>query len=301
MSDPSREEQYWTAPKGRRLCFAEYGDLSGEPLMYFHGWPSSRLQGRILDAEAKRLGLRVISSDRPGLGRSDFAGKRTLAGWAEDISGLADHVGAESFRVLGVSGGGPYALACAAWLPERVRRVAIVCGAPPLADIPDHSDLLWAYRWLLRVRKRMPWLMEAVIIGARKISHLPVDRPPMKWLLQTIPEEDRRAVESAGGYELFFNSFREGVRQGGRGAVADADVYLDPWELDFSNIRVPVVFWHGGLDRNIPIRMAKELAARIPAAETRWFGDEGHYSLPLHRLREILEDLRGKPAETERD
>jgi pimeloyl-ACP methyl ester carboxylesterase len=266
MSDPSREEQYWTAPKGRRLCFAEYGDLSGEPLMYFHGWPSSRLQGRILDAEAKRLGLRVISSDRPGLGRSDFAGKRTLAGWAEDISGLADHVGAESFRVLGVSGGGPYALACAAWLPERVRRVAIVCGAPPLADIPDHSDLLWAYRWLLRVRKRMPWLMEAVIIGARKISHLPVDRPPMKWLLQTIPEEDRRAVESAGGYELFFNSFR-----------------------------------HGGLDRNIPIRMAKELAARIPAAETRWFGDEGHYSLPLHRLREILEDLRGKPAETERD
>jgi pimeloyl-ACP methyl ester carboxylesterase len=297
----SSDEQYWTDPGGRRLCFAEYGDPAGEPLMYFHGWPSSRLQGRILDAEAKRLGLRIVSPDRPGLGRSDFAGKRSLAEWPETVAGLADHVGAETFRVLGVSGGGPYALACAAWLPERARRVSVVCGAPPLAEFPDRSDLLWAYRWLLRLRKRAPWLMEAVMAGSRKISRLPVDRPPLTWLLRTIPEVDRRAVESAGGYEAFFSSFREGVRQGGEGAVADADVYLDPWELDFTSIRVPVVFWHGGLDRNIPIRMAREVAARVPGAETRWIDDEGHYSLPLNQMREILEDLRGKPAETKKE
>ncbi len=288
---PDLSEQYWTDSAGRRLCYAEFGDPQGKPLFFFHGWPSSRLQGRLLDDEAKRFGLRVISPDRPGLGRSDFAGKRTLVGWAETISGLADHAGADSFRVLGVSGGGPYALACAAWLPQRTKRVAIVCGAPPLADFEDRSDLLWAYRWLLRVRKRMPWLMEGILNGARKISHLPVDRPPLTWLLQTIPEQDRRAVESAGGYEAFFKSFREGIRQGGKGAVADADVYLDPWNLDFTSIRVPVTFWHGGLDRNIPIRMAKEVAAKVPGAQTRWFNDEGHYSLPLRKLPEILGDL----------
>jgi len=287
------EEQYWTDSGGRRLCFAEYGDPSGRPLMYFHGWPSSRLQGRILDAEAKRLGLRIVSPDRPGLGRSDFAGKRSLAAWPETVAGLADHVGAETFRVLGVSGGGPYALACAAWLPERAERVSVVCGAPPLAEFADRSDLLWAYRWLLRVRKRAPWLMEAVMAGARKISRLPIDRPPLTWLLQTIPEVDRRAVESAGGYEAFFGSFREGIRQGGRGVVADADVYLDPWELDFSSIRVPVAFWHGALDRNIPIRMAREVAARVPGAATHWFDEEGHYSLPLRKLPEILGELAG--------
>jgi len=286
-------EQYWTAPDGRRLCFAEYGDPSGRPLMYFHGWPSCRLQARMLDGEAKRLGLRIVSPDRPGLGRSDFAGKRSLAEWPAVVAGLADHVGAETFSVLGVSGGGPYALACAAWLPERAERVSVVCGAPPLAEFADRSDLLWAYRGLLRVRKRAPWLMEAVMAGARKISRLPIDRPPLTWLLQTIPEVDRRAVESAGGYEAFFGSFREGIRQGGRGVVADADVYLDPWELDFSAIRVPVAFWHGALDRNIPIRMAREVAARVPGATTHWFDEEGHYSLPLRKLPEILGELAG--------
>lgn len=291
MPDPATDENYWTAPEGRRLCYAEYGDPAGKPLLFFHGWPSCRLQGRIMDLEAKRLGLRIISPDRPGLGRSDFAGKRTLEQWPATVTGLADHLELESFAVLGISGGGPYALSCAAWLPDRVKRVSIVCGAPPLADFPDHSDLLWTYRGLLGVRKRAPWLLAGIIGMSGKFSRLPAHRPPMSWLLKSIPAEDRAAVQGAGGYQTYFGSFREGVRQGGRGVVADADVYLDDWHLDFPSIRVPVIFWHGALDKNIPIRMARELAARVPGADTRWFEEEGHYSLPLRQMIPILEDL----------
>jgi pimeloyl-ACP methyl ester carboxylesterase len=104
-------------------------------------------------------------------------------------------------------------------------------------------------------------------------------------------------MESAGGYETYFNIFREAVRQGGRGVVADADVYLDPWEMDYSSIQVPVMFWHGAQDRNIPIHMVREISARIPKADSRWFEHEGHYSLLLRHMPGILEEL-GKPYAT---
>lgn len=285
------DEQYWTAPDGKRLCYAEYGDPAGKPLLFFHGWPSSRLQGWILDQEAKRLGFRIISPDRPGMGRSDFAGKRTLAQWPETIRGLAGHLGLEEFRVMGVSGGGPYALACAAWLPDQARRVAVVCGAPPLVEFKDHSDLMWTYRLLLKVRRHAPGLLGRIIGLSRKISDMPSTRLPMSWILKSVPPEDRDAIEGAGGYDTFIGSFHEGIRQGGPGVVADADVYLDDWQLDFASIRVPVTFWHGALDRNIPMRMAREVAAKVPGATTHWFEDEGHYSLPLRQLTLILEDL----------
>lgn len=293
MPDAPATEQYWTDRNGSRLCYAEYGEPGGKPFFYFHGWPSSRLQAAIMDEEAKRLGLRIISPDRPGMGRSDFVGKRTLAEWPEVVEGLADHLGISSFPVLGVSGGGPYALACAAWLPARVDRVSVVCGAPPLGEFSDHSDLLWVYRLMLKVRDSAPWLLEKVMGLAGAMSYLPTNRPPMSWLLKSIPPEDRDAVMSAGGYETFFGNLRESVSQGGKGPVADADVYLDDWALDFSSIRVPVIFWHGALDRNIPLRMAKEVASRVPAVETRWLENEGHYSLPLRQMRPILEDLAG--------
>ena len=288
---PDGDEQYWSAPDGRRLCYAEYGDPGGRPLLFFHGWPSSRLQGWIMDAEARRLGFRIISPDRPGMGRSDFIEKRTLAQWPETIRGLADHLGLAEFRVMGVSGGGPYALACAAWLPDRASKVAVVCGAPPLAEFPEHGDLLWTYRLLLKVRRHAPGLLAAIIGLSGKIANTPPDRPPMSWILKSVPPEDRDAIQGAGGYETFIGSFHEGIRQGGPGVVADADVYLDDWHLDFASIRVPVTFWHGGLDRNIPLRMAREVAAKVPGAATRWFDDEGHYSLPLRQMTAILEDL----------
>src|SRR5437899_12705534 len=99
---------------GRRLGYAQYGSPNGSPLMYFHGWPSSRLEPRVAENLCADLGLQVIAPDRPGFGLSDFKPGRTLASWPEDVRALAASLGFHRFAVLGVSGGGPYAIACAA-------------------------------------------------------------------------------------------------------------------------------------------------------------------------------------------
>src|SRR3954462_7076760 len=120
-------DQEHRLPDGRSLAYCEYGVPDGVPVFNFHGLPGSRIDTRIIAEEARSAGLRLIAADRPGIGRSDpVRGKRTYAGWAQDIASLADALGIERFSVVGYSCGGPYALAVAAELPERVERVGLV-------------------------------------------------------------------------------------------------------------------------------------------------------------------------------
>ena len=121
-------DELWVG--GRRLTWAEYGDPDGEVVFYFSGGDSSRLEGRCLDAAAQSLGVRVIAPDRPGFGGSDPVPDRTLGDWADDVAALADAVEARAFSVVGLSGGGPHALATAWALPTRVRSVVVVASAP---------------------------------------------------------------------------------------------------------------------------------------------------------------------------
>src|SRR5438067_1645721 len=112
---------------GRRLGFAEYGDGQGEPAFYFHGWPSSRLEAAPADPLAREFGVRLIATDRPGHGLSDFKPRRRLEDWPTDVEELADKLGIEKFAVIGNSGGAPYAVACGAKLPPRITRILILC------------------------------------------------------------------------------------------------------------------------------------------------------------------------------
>src|SRR4051794_19411049 len=120
-------DQEHRLPDGRVLAHCEYGAPDGSPIFYFHGLPGSRIDTRITADEMRSLGVRLISADRPGLGRSDpISGKRTYAGWAHDVAHLADALGIEHFSIIGYSCGGPYALAAAAELPDRVEKVGLV-------------------------------------------------------------------------------------------------------------------------------------------------------------------------------
>ena len=133
----------------RRVAISEYGVKTGAPVFFCHGWPSSRTMGELTDAAARDLGLHIISPDRPGIRDSSFQPERRLLDWPPLVRELADKSGIEQFKILGISGGAPYALATAWALPERVRAVAVVSGAPPLADLIDRGGLLPLYRWLL--------------------------------------------------------------------------------------------------------------------------------------------------------
>ena len=120
---------------GRRLGYAEWGDPGGRPLLYFHGWPGSRLEGRLGDEAARARGVRLIALDRPGMGLSDYQPRRTLVDWPDDVIQVAAALGLDRFAVLGISGGGPFAAACAWKLSEQLTGAGIVsCLAP--VDVP---------------------------------------------------------------------------------------------------------------------------------------------------------------------
>ena len=97
-------------PDGRRLCYAEFGDPHGLPVLAIHGTPGSRFMFGLTDKAARERGLRVIAPDRPGYGHSDYRRNPSLMRSAEDFIALADTLELEQLAVIGVSGGGPHAI-----------------------------------------------------------------------------------------------------------------------------------------------------------------------------------------------
>jgi pimeloyl-ACP methyl ester carboxylesterase len=287
-----KEDEQLRLPDGRALGYAEYGDPAGAPLFYFHGWPSSRYQGKLLDEAAAARGLRVIAPDRPGVGLSDPMPGRGFASWPRDVAALADALGIDRFRVNGVSGGGPYALATAAALPQRVLAAAVVCGAPPLGTPGDRAGLHWAYRSLAALHGLRRAAAPPLIVASRWMIGRGRERVPMRWLLHGVPPCDRAAIADAGCWESVTRSYLEAVRRGAGELVAEGELYLAPWDFTPEEIRVPVAFWHGLDDRNLPCAAARKLAARVPGAEVHWEPGEGHYSLPLRYRAPVLDWLR---------
>src|SRR5262245_19165426 len=174
-------------PGERKVAVESYGDPQGSPVFFFHGWPSSRFQGQLGDAAARDLGIRWLAVDRPGVGNSDLHIGRSLAEWPAVIAALADYFEAPTFRVFGVSGGGPYALACAWGLPDRVLSAAVVSGAPPLAGRTNVSNLMPAYQLLLGVYRHQPELVRWLFRLGRPVITI---RPPdwmWKLFLQAVP------------------------------------------------------------------------------------------------------------------
>lgn len=288
---PACEPSYWQAPSGRLLAWNEYGDPVGRPLIYVHGWPSSRLQGRLVHHLARERGLRVLAPDRPGIGRSTHHPGRRLESWPQLIADFADSLGISRFAQLGVSGGGPYVLACAAMLGDRVTASAVLCGAVPLAGA-DQRGLHPAYRMLLPLR-RLPkcWFTPPLWIAARVTTGDPC-KPPVSWILACLAAEDRALLkENPDVLRVLEESFREGVRQGGRGVMDDAEIYCHPWSLPLEEIQAPIRYWHGGHDRNISVEMVRAFSAHIPAARLDVDPEEGHFSLAIHRARDAMDHL----------
>src|SRR5215472_6981947 len=131
---------------GRALGFAEYGDPNGAPLFFFHGLWASRLTSHPDHEIARSLGVRLITMDRPGIGCSAPKPGRRLIDWPEDVAALADALQLQRFAILGWSGGGAYALACASRIPERLTAVGLASGGAPLAGIEPAAHLTRQWR-----------------------------------------------------------------------------------------------------------------------------------------------------------
>jgi len=274
-------------PGGRQLGYAEYGDPNGRALVYLHGFPGSRLAGRVLDEAARARGVRVLAPERPGLGGSSPQPGRTLLDTARDVRSLADALGIGRFAVLGESGGGPYALACAHELADCVDFVAVVCGLGPVGG-PGATDGI-----ALKERIGYAVAARAPLIACRTL--LPVAawarRRPRQFLRVTcwqLGEADREVLSGPLG-DLVAADFAEAFRQGSAGVAQDLALLFRPWPFDPGAIQVPVAFFHGAHDRTVAVAVARELSRAVPGSCLRVYEHHGHFSLLARSALDILE------------
>lgn len=269
-----------TLSSGRKLAYAEYGDPHGVPMFYFHGWPGSRLQGELMHEVGRKRGLRIVAPDRPGIGLSDFQPGRRLLDWPADLTELAAHLGWKNFHVIGVSGGGPYVLACAHAMPERLLSAGVICGAPPLREV-GRQDLMWTYRLALWGQRHMPFLLGAGLAASGRFMQLPVTSPLMAAFVRKMCARDQLALHTPELYRILMASGRVGVTSSVRSVSTDGNIYSSDWGIDFSSMRFPIRYWHGGRDSNIPVSMVERFVQKMPNAKLTVFEEDGHYSLPM--------------------
>jgi pimeloyl-ACP methyl ester carboxylesterase len=246
---------------------------------------------QITDAAARYLGVRIISPDRPGISDSAFVPDRRLVDWPDVVAALMDHLSIGEFRLLGVSGGAPYAYVTAWAMPERVAGVAVVSGAPPIAEMTDHKRLLTLYQWMLALHARHPTLLRGMFQVARPFALL---RPPMMirpTMLKLLQPCDADVLRDTQAFDACFESARRAWRGSARGVMTDAELYAQPWGFPLEEISVPVRLWHGMKDRTFAYGLAEEVAARLPNARVHLVEGAGHYSLPVRHMHEVLADL----------
>jgi pimeloyl-ACP methyl ester carboxylesterase len=297
-------EAFVELPDGAVVAFEEFGDPNGVPVIFCHGWPSSRIMARLTDEPARDLAIRIISPDRPGISASSLHRDRKLSDWPRVVEGIIGHLGICEFRVLAISGGAPYAYATAIAMPERVQGIAIVGGAPPMAELVNAEGLLPLYRWMLALYRTRPRLLRRFFHLARPVLSLrpPVRFRPLLLKMLMLRSCDEESLREDAAFEAIFESQRRAWRGSAEGVMADAQIYAQPWGFAIEDVRVPVRLWHGTQDRAFSIRLAEQVAKRLPNCKACFVDDAGHYSLPIRHMREILKDLvrntDGCPSDT---
>ncbi|KZO97530.1 alpha/beta-hydrolase [Calocera viscosa TUFC12733] len=306
-----RDSQTFSLPDGRTLGYAEYGTPTGFPLLYFHGYPSCRLSAGAADALARDHDLRLLSLDRPGFGLSTFQPNRRIVDWPADVLAFADHAGLGRFAVLGGSGGGPYAVACAASLPrDRLAAAGVMAGGPPwVAGAHYMYPSARALRWFARYFPSLLRVSTDGLVGSVKwVSGTKLGQRWTDDLLERLRRE-ARAAEKEGGSgspekeaaagkdgrtakerrEMLLRELFEPFAQGSRGFVQETRLLTKDWGFAFEDVTYPVKLWHGRQDKNAPIEMIRYMTERMPNCTLREY-DTGHFDMgPL--LREILEEL----------
>jgi pimeloyl-ACP methyl ester carboxylesterase len=261
-------------PDGRRVACAEYGDPSGLPVLALHGTPGSRLMFALADRAARERGIRLIAPERPGYGLSDYRRSESLTQIAEDLSAVANAYRLGRFAVIGVSGGGPYAVAAAAAMPDRVSLLALVA---PIGEVADAQLRLSRFQRLLYRRlARRPW---ATRLFFRRLRSMVFKSPDTayRWLMRRVRAPDRELLARSNVKISLQAAMGEGLRPGVEGVAQDLRLYCSPWRLQFADIDVPTIIWQGSDDPVVPPEAAYALARMLPNCRLDVIPAAGHY------------------------
>ena len=276
---------------GTTVGYAEAGDPAGPPVLYLHGSPSSRLEVDLpgIREAAQELGLRVLAPDRPGMGLSTFR-RYSIADYPRLVRSFVDALGLGRFPVIGVSGGGKYACACAWGLPDRVTRVALVSSTCSF-DLPG-ARATWNTedRRLYRSADRVPWLVRLFFAKVAR----DVRRDPdalFSTVERSVGAADQEVLALPGFREALDRDMSEAFRQGGRGPAHDLTLEARSWGVPLERIRVPIEIWHGEDDRVVPPEQAHILARALPLVTEHLVPGEGHFSLFARHAPAIVQSV----------
>jgi len=280
------ENEVFKLPDGRELGYAKYGNLNGAPVLFFHGIPGSRLQRNPDLTALQELPVCIYALDRPGTGLSAYQPDRKLLDWTDDVRAFVDGLGIERFGLLGISSGGPYTLACAYRMPERVNRISLVSALAPL----HQGDLMEAIdpkmKRLFKFAKQMPVLMNGILGIAFLFLKDRFDLAFEK-LVADLPDSDKKLLHQPAIAEMFKKDVAEAFRQGSKGVVSDMKILSEPWGFSLDEITIPVHIWHGTADTIVPISLARFMAESLHQVETHFIDGAGHF-MAVQYTKEIF-------------
>ncbi len=283
------EARVFELEDGRDLAYSEAGDPAGTPVLAFHGTPGSRRQVLlpIVAQAAKRVGVCLIAPDRPGYGLSSYQPGRRLVDWPRDVAAIAERLDLERFAVVGVSGGGPHALACAALLGSRVTRAAVVSGIFEIRTAADAQGMMAMNRLLAALARRSE---RALVPVTSVVAQVGRRRPEqaVKWMLRQVPASDATVLQRPEISEAFISDLRHASATAPRAAAQDMALFARPWGFELTQIEVPVDFWQGDADKNVPPEHARRQAALVKRSVLHEVAGAGHL-LFVDRAEEILQ------------
>jgi len=264
---PPRLEGTVVLPDRRTLGFAEFGPPHGKAVFWFHGTPGARRQ---IPPEARlaaeELGVRLIGIDRPGVGDSTPHLYASLLGWATDMEAVADRLGIGRFGLIGLSGGGPYVLACARALPERVVVGAVLGGvAPTQGPEAPHGGLV---RLAVPFAPMLAALHEPLGVMLTMLVWVlrPAASPGFNLFMRLSPAGDQAVFARPEMKAMFLDDLLHGSRWGLRAPIYDVLLFARPWGFHLRDIEVPIRFWHGDADHMVPLAHGQHQARLIPDA-----------------------------------
>jgi pimeloyl-ACP methyl ester carboxylesterase len=282
-----------TTADGRTLAFCQWGDPSGTPVFSLHGTPGSRLSRHPDEEVYRRAGVRAITYDRAGYGRSTRLPGRLIAHAAADVATIADALEIDRFAVIGGSGGAPHALACGALLPDRVTRCASIVGPAPYGVgglerddwlrgmVPGNiREFEWSLAGEATLRPELERETREMLANLGRDLDNPLGEG------YEVSASDMEMLSRGGVREMLDESFRAGCEGGIDGFVDDDLSIARPWGFDVTTIAVPVAVWYGEQDTLVPAPHGQWLARTIPHAEVVIL-DGGHFAI-YDRLGELL-------------
>jgi pimeloyl-ACP methyl ester carboxylesterase len=296
-ADADRTAIAVTAPDGRTLCAAEWGDPDGAPVFLLHGTPGCRLNRHPDPARYADVGARVITYDRPGYGRSERHPGRAVVDAVADVAAIADALGIDRFAVTGGSGGGPHCLAVAARLPDRVLRARCVVGVAPYGA----EGLDWLAGMDPENVKEFGWALAGEDVLVRELTREVaetaerVERDPRTVIGEDweLDAADLAVLARPDVGAMFRDATREIARGGPYGWVDDDLAFTRSWGFDLAEIRVPVEVRYGARDVMVPAAHGAWLGAHVPGARVVVEEGAGHLTDPDRALELMGRLVRG--------